>query len=62
LAAPQTKEYGFLSPGSQTSFLKHHGRDVKTTSRWKSRRAEPRALRYSCRRGGADNAFYVGDR
>ena len=46
VAAPQTKEYGFLLPGSETSLLKHHGRDVKTTSRWKSRRAGVRALRY----------------
>ena len=33
-------------PGFETAFLKHHGREVKITSRWKSRRAGVRALRY----------------
>jgi hypothetical protein len=43
----------------------HKVRRAKGPPRWRNRRAEPRALRYSCRPGGADppwRTFYVGDR
>jgi len=45
-AASQTRESEFPLPASETPFRKHLGRTVKTTARWKSRKAGERALRY----------------